>query len=105
GACSAHSQQRSSGTGAAAAEGGFAELAAAERRQKAAVLSGELGWNTFASYLGDHAGFDLSIAGLGGGMGIGPASALLLGADARRLGSDQGEAAYLGVVQYFRSYR
>ena len=104
-AWSAYSEASALRPGDAAAEGGFAELAAAERRQKAAVLSGELGWNTFASYLGDNAGFDLSIAGLGGGMGIGPASALLLGADARRLGSDQGEAAYLGVVQYFRSYR
>ena len=87
------------------AEGGFAELAATERRQKAAVLSQELGWNTFASYLGDNAGFDLSIAGLGGGMSIGSTSAFLVGADARRLGSDDGAAAYLGLVNYFRSYR
>jgi len=104
-AWSAYSEASALRPGDAAAEGGFAELVAAERRQKAAVLSGELGWNTFASYLGDNAGFDLSIAGLGGGMSIGSASALLLGADARRLGSDQGEAAYLGLVQYFRSYR
>jgi len=91
--------------GDAGAEGGFAELAAAERREKAAILSSELGWNTFASYLGDNAGFDLSIAGLGGGFAIGPTSALLVGADARRLGSDDGAAAYLGLVDYFRSYR
>jgi len=87
------------------AEGGFAELEHSARLQRATVLSSELGWNTFASYLGDNAGFDLSIAGLGGGLAIGPTSALLVGADARRLGSDNGEAAYLGLVQYFRSYR
>ena len=101
----AYSEASSLRPGDPGAEGGFAELAATERRQKAAVLSQELGWNTFASYLGDNAGFDLSIAGLGGGMSIGPTSALLVGADARRLGSDNGEAAYLGLVQYFRSYR
>ena len=91
--------------GDAGAEGGFAELAAAERRQNAAIIGGELGWNTVASYLGDNAGFDLSIAGLGGGFRVGPTSALLVGADARRLGSDNGEAAYLGLVQYFGGYR
>jgi len=101
----AYSEASALRPGDAGAEGGFAELAAADRRQKAAILSGELGWSTFASYLGDNAGFDLSIGGLGGGMSIGSRSALLVGADARRLGSDNGEAAYLGLVQYFRSYR
>jgi len=60
------------------AEGGFAELEHSARLQRATVLSSELGWNTFASYLGDNAGFDLSIAGLGGGLAIGPTSALLV---------------------------
>jgi tetratricopeptide (TPR) repeat protein len=101
----AYSEASALRPGDAGAEGGFAELAAAERRQKAAILGHELGWNTFASYLGDNAGFDLSIAGIGGGLGIGPTSALLVGADGRRLGSDEGAAAYLGLVQYFRSYR
>ncbi len=69
------------------------------------MLNHELGWNAFASHLGDNAGFDLSIAGLGGGMAIGSTSALLVGADARRLGTDNGEAAYLGLVKYLDSYR
>ncbi|HEY6826832.1 MAG TPA: hypothetical protein VI259_08235 [Gemmatimonadaceae bacterium] len=101
----AYSEASALRPGDAGAEGGFAELAAAERRQKAAIIGTEIGWNTVASYLGDNAGFDLSIAGLGGGFRIGPASALLVGADARRLGSDAGEAAYLGLVQYFGGYR
>jgi tetratricopeptide (TPR) repeat protein len=101
----AYSEASALRPGDAGAEGGFAELAAAERRQSAAILRGELGWNTFASYLGDNAGFDLSIAGLGGGFAIGPKSALLVGADARRLGTDEGAAGYLGVAQYFRAYR
>jgi tetratricopeptide (TPR) repeat protein len=101
----AYSEASALRPGDAGAEGGFAELAAADRRQKAAILGHELGWNTFASYLGDNAGFDLSIAGLGGGLGIGSTSALLVGADARRLGSDEGAAGYLGLVQYFHSYR
>jgi len=101
----AYSEASALRPGDAGAEGGFAELAAAERRQKAAIIGPELGWNTVASYLGDNAGFDLSIAGLGGGFRIGPTSALLVGADARRLGSDNGEAAYLGLVQYFGGYR
>jgi Flp pilus assembly protein TadD len=101
----AYSEASALRPGDAGAEGGFAELAAAERRQKTAIIGPELGWNTVASYLGDNAGFDLSIAGLGGGFRIGPASALLVGADARRLGSDNGEAAYVGLVQYFGGYR
>jgi len=60
-AWSAYSEASALRPGDAAAEGGFAELAAAERRQKAAVLSGELGWNTFASYLGDNAGFESAV--------------------------------------------
>jgi tetratricopeptide (TPR) repeat protein len=101
----AYSEASALRPGDAGAEGGFAELAAAERRQKTAIIGQELGWNTVASYLGDNAGFDLSIAGLGGGFRIGPTSALLVGADARRLGSDNGEAAYLGLVQYLGGYR
>ena len=104
-AANAYSEASALRPGDPGAEGGFAELAAAERRQNAAVLSAELGWNTFASYLGDNAGFDLSIAGLGGGLRIGSTSALLVGADARRLGTDNGAAAYLGLVQYFHAYR
>jgi tetratricopeptide (TPR) repeat protein len=104
-ATNAYSEASALRPGDPGAEGGFAELAAAERREQAAILGRELGWNTVASYLGDNAGFDLSIAGLGGGLRIGPKAALLVGADARRLGSDNGEAAYLGLVQYFGGYR
>ena len=104
-AWNAYSEASALRPGDAGAEGGFAELAAAERRQQAAIIGQELGWNTVASYVGDNAGFDLSIAGLGGGFRIGATSALLVGADARRLGSDNGEAAYLGLVQYFGGYR
>ncbi len=101
----AYSEASALRPGDAGAEGGFAELAAAERRQQTAIIGQDLGWNTVASYLGDNAGFDLSIAGLGGGLRIGPTSALLLGVDTRRLGSDNGEAAYLGLVQYLGGYR
>ena len=104
-AFNAYSEASALRPGDAGAEGGFAELAAADRRRQSAIVGQELGWNTVASYLGDNAGFDLSIAGLGGGFRVGPTSALLVGADARRLGSDNGEAAYLGLVQYFGGYR
>lgn len=104
-AFSAYSEASALRPGDAGAEGGFAELAAIERRQQAAIIGQELGWNTLASYVGDNAGFDLTIAGLGGGFRIGSTSALLVGADARRLSSDVGQAAYLGLVQYFGGYR
>jgi tetratricopeptide (TPR) repeat protein len=84
---------------------GFDAIAEANRREVEAILARELGWSTFASYLGDNAGFSLSSEGVSGGLALGARTALTLGADARRLDSMNGEAGRIGLVDYLGSFR
>ncbi len=92
-------------TGDAAAMAGLEQIAAAERREWATLLSRDVGWRGFSSYIGDNAGFDLYTAGLGGGVALGDHTVVTLGADARRLDTINGRAADLGLVRHVGSFR
>jgi tetratricopeptide (TPR) repeat protein len=84
---------------------GYEAIAEAERREVAAILSRELGWSLWSTYLGDNQHFSLFSEGLSGAVGIGERSAMSFGADARRLDSMNGESGHLGVVNYLGRMR
>lgn len=88
-----------------AAVAGLKDIALAERREAYAVLSHDLGWRGVGSTLSDNAGFDLRMAGIGGGVALGDHTAMTFAADGRRLGSADGFSTGAGLVDYFHRVR
>lgn len=91
--------------GDAGAAAGIEQLELAQRRQAAARLDRDVGVFSTSSYLGDNAGFGLYTTGLANGVAIGTNTALTVGADLRRLDSLYGQAADIGLVSHFGSFR
>ncbi|HTJ24422.1 MAG TPA: tetratricopeptide repeat protein [Gemmatimonadaceae bacterium] len=91
--------------GDAGAAAGMEQLELAQRRQAAARLDRDVGVFSTSSYLGDNAGFGLYTAGLANAVAIGTSTALTVGADLRRLDSLYGQAADIGLVNHFGSFR
>ncbi len=91
--------------GDAGAAAGIEQLELAQRRLAAARLDRDVGVFSTSSYLGDNAGFGLYTTGLANGVAIGGSTALTVGADLRRLDSLYGQAADIGLVSHFGSFR
>lgn len=91
--------------GDSSAVAGMNALAVAERRDAYAALSHDLGWRSFASSLSDNAGFDLKLAGIGGGLALNDETAVTFAADGRQLGSASGYSSDVGLVNNFRRLR